>query len=132
MLAWLFGAAPSQYGWLGVISGASLVFFAFLGFDIVATSAEEVKDPQRTLPRGILGGLALVTVLYVLVTLALTGMVPYTELAKAENPLAGHCFHCRGCGLGCADHLHGCAGGHDHRGHGVADGQLPRAAGAVP
>ncbi|WP_284336961.1 amino acid permease [Comamonas sp. NoAH] len=92
MLAWLFGAAPSQYGWLGVISGASLVFFAFLGFDIVATSAEEVKDPQRTLPRGILGGLALVTVLYILVTLALTGMVPYTELAKAENPSLATAF----------------------------------------
>lgn len=98
MLAWLFGAAPSQYGWLGVISGASLVFFAFLGFDIVATSAEEVKDPQRTLPRGILGGLALVTVLYILVTLALTGMVPYTELAKAENPSLSTAFIAVGAG----------------------------------
>ncbi|WP_455555691.1 amino acid permease [Comamonas sp.] len=98
MLAWLFGAAPSQYGWLGVISGASLVFFAFLGFDIVATSAEEVKDPQRTLPRGILGGLALVTVLYILVTLALTGMVPYTELAKAENPSLATAFVAVGAG----------------------------------
>jgi APA family basic amino acid/polyamine antiporter len=92
MLAWLFGAEPSQYGWLGVISGASLVFFAFIGFDVVATSAEEVKDPQKTLPRGILGGLALVTVLYILVTLALTGMVPYTELAKAENPSLATAF----------------------------------------
>ncbi len=90
MLAWLFGAAPSQYGWLGVISGASLVFFAFLGFDIVATSAEEVKDPQRTLPRGILGGLALVTVLYILVTLALTGMVPVYRVGQGREPLAGH------------------------------------------
>ncbi len=92
MLAWLFGAQPSQYGWLGVISGASLVFFAFIGFDVVATSAEEVKDPQKTLPRGIFGGLALVTLLYVLVTLALTGMVPYTELAKAENPSLATAF----------------------------------------
>lgn len=92
MLAWLFGAQPSQYGWLGVISGASLVFFAFIGFDVVATSAEEVKDPQKTLPRGIFGGLALVTVLYILVTLALTGMVPYTELAKAENPSLATAF----------------------------------------
>ena len=98
MLAWLFGAEPSQYGWLGVISGASLVFFAFLGFDVVATSAEEVKDPQRTLPRGILGGLALVTVLYILVTLALTGMVPYTELAKAENPSLATAFIAVGAG----------------------------------
>lgn len=92
MLAWLFGAQPSQYGWLGVISGASLVFFAFIGFDVVATSAEEVKDPQKTLPRGIFGGLAMVTVLYILVTLALTGMVPYTELAKAENPSLATAF----------------------------------------
>ncbi|WP_042415209.1 amino acid permease [Comamonas aquatica] len=98
MLAWLFGAAPSQYGWLGVVSGAALVFFAFLGFDVVATSAEEVKDPQRTLPRGILGGLALVTVLYILVTLALTGMVPYTELAKAENPSLATAFIAVGAG----------------------------------
>lgn len=92
MLAWLFGAVPSQYGWLGVISGASLVFFAFIGFDVVATSAEEVKEPQKTLPRGIFGGLALVTLLYILVTLALTGMVPYTELAKAENPSLATAF----------------------------------------
>lgn len=92
MLAWAFGAQPSQYGWLGVISGAALVFFAFLGFDIVATSAEEVKNPKKTLPRGILGGLAVVTVLYILVTLALTGMVPYTELAKAENPSLATAF----------------------------------------
>ncbi|MBQ0131241.1 MAG: amino acid permease, partial [Comamonas sp.] len=98
MLAWLFGAQPSQYGWLGVISGAALVFFAFLGFDIVATSAEEVKDPQKTLPRGILGGLAVVTVLYILVTLALTGMVPYTELAKAENPSLATAFIAVGAG----------------------------------
>ena len=92
MLAWLFGAQPSQYGWMGVISGASLVFFAFIGFDVVATSAEEVKDPQKTLPRGIFGGLAVVTILYILVTLALTGMVPYTELAKAENPSLSTAF----------------------------------------
>ena len=92
MLAWLFGAQPSQYGWMGVISGASLVFFAFIGFDVVATSAEEVKDPQKTLPRGIFGGLAVVTALYILVTLALTGMVPYTELAKAENPSLSTAF----------------------------------------
>lgn len=92
MLAWLFGAQPSQYGWLGVISGASLVFFAFIGFDVVATSAEEVKEPQKTLPRGIFGGLALVTLLYILVTLALTGMVPYSELAKAENPSLATAF----------------------------------------
>ena len=68
--------APAQYGILGMLAGAALVFFAFIGFDVVATSAEEVKNPQKTLPRGIFGGLAIVTVLYILVSLALTGMVP--------------------------------------------------------
>ncbi|MFP5368202.1 MAG: amino acid permease, partial [Actinomycetes bacterium] len=73
----LTGAAPAQYGTLGIFAGAALVFFAFIGFDVVATSAEEVKNPQKTLPRGIFGGLALVTLLYILVSLALTGMVSY-------------------------------------------------------
>ena len=57
----LTGAAPAQYGTLGIFAGAALVFFAFIGFDVVATSAEEVKNPQKTLPRGIFGGLAIVT-----------------------------------------------------------------------
>ena len=98
LLAWITGAQPSQYGWMGVVSGASLVFFAFIGFDVVATSAEEVRDPQRNLPRGILGGLALVTLLYILVALALTGMVPYTELAKAEHPSLATAFVLVGAG----------------------------------
>lgn len=83
----LTGAAPAQYGTLGVFAGAALVFFAFIGFDVVATSAEEVKNPQKTLPpRGIFGGLAVVTLLYILVSLALTGMVSYTQLAEVKNP----------------------------------------------
>src|SRR5690606_32431469 len=53
LFSWLTGAAPAKYGVAGVLSGAALVFFAFIGFDVVATSAEEVKDPQRTLPLGI-------------------------------------------------------------------------------
>lgn len=92
LLSWLTGASPSHYGLTGVITGASLVFFAFIGFDVVATSAEEVRDPQRNLPRGIFGGLALVTLLYILVTLALTGMVPYTALAAAEHPSLATAF----------------------------------------
>ena len=63
----------------GVLAGASIVFFAFIGFDVVATTAEETKDPQRDLPRGIFASLAIVTVLYVAVTIVLTGMVPYTR-----------------------------------------------------
>ena len=92
LLSWATGEAPAKFGIGGVVSGAALVFFAFVGFDVVATSAEEVKDPQRTLPRGIFGGLILVTILYVLVALALTGMVPYTVLEAAENPSLATAF----------------------------------------
>jgi basic amino acid/polyamine antiporter, APA family len=74
------GGASSTYGIYGLLAAASLVFFAFIGFDVVATTAEETKNPQRSLPRGILGSLAIVTVLYVAVALVLTGMVPFTEL----------------------------------------------------
>jgi APA family basic amino acid/polyamine antiporter len=92
LFSWLTGAAPATYGVAGVLSGAALVFFAFIGFDVVATSAEEVKDPQRTLPLGIFGGLALVTLLYIGVAIALTGMVPYTMLAAVENPSLATAF----------------------------------------
>ncbi|MGG7451881.1 amino acid permease [Plantibacter auratus] len=92
LFSFMTGAAPAQYGVFGLLAGASLVFFAFIGFDVVATSAEEVKDPQRNLPRGIFGGLAIVTVLYVGVSLVLTGMVPYTTLAEAEDPSLATAF----------------------------------------
>ena len=85
LFSFLSGAEPQQYGVVGILAGAALVFFAFIGFDVVATSAEEVRNPQKTLPRGIFGGLAIVTVLYILVTLALTGMVSYRELAEADE-----------------------------------------------
>ncbi|OBI48819.1 amino acid permease [Mycobacterium kyorinense] len=80
VLSLLTGAQTSHYGWYGVLAGASIVFFAFIGFDIVATMAEETKHPQRDVPRGILTSLAIVTVLYVAVSIVLSGMVPYTEL----------------------------------------------------
>jgi APA family basic amino acid/polyamine antiporter len=92
----LTGAAPAQYGTLGIFAGAALVFFAFIGFDVVATSAEEVKNPQKTLPRGIFGGLAVVTLLYILVSLALTGMVSYTQLAEAKSPTLTTAFEAVG------------------------------------
>ena len=79
----LTGAAGSDYGWYGVLAGASIVFFAFIGFDIVATTAEETKNPQRDVSRGILASLAIVTVLYVAVAVVLSGMVRYTELRDA-------------------------------------------------
>ena len=69
------------------VGGASIVFFAFIGFDVVATTAEETKDPQRDVPRGIFGTLAIVTVLYVAVAAVLSGMVQYTELQRrARTP----------------------------------------------
>jgi len=86
LFSFLSGAAPAQYGVFGLLAGASLVFFAFIGFDIVATSAEEVKDPQKTMPRGIFLGLGIVTLLYVLVAVVLTGMVSYRDLAASETP----------------------------------------------
>ncbi|MDJ0355039.1 amino acid permease [Paenarthrobacter sp. PH39-S1] len=92
-LSFLSGANPAMYGFTGVISGAALVFFAFIGFDVVATSAEEVKNPKKTLPRGIFAGLAVVTVLYILVTLVVTGMVSYQDLAKAADPSLATAFH---------------------------------------
>jgi APA family basic amino acid/polyamine antiporter len=96
LFGFLTGAVPAQYGTLGIFAGAALVFFAFIGFDVVATSAEEVKNPQKTLPRGIFGGLALVTLLYILVSLALTGMVSYTQLAQAKNPTLTTAFEAVG------------------------------------
>ncbi|MDV3126865.1 amino acid permease [Mycobacterium sp. 21AC1] len=81
----LTGAEGSHYGWYGLLAGASIVFFAFIGFDIVATTAEETKNPQRDVPRGILGSLAIVTVLYVAVAVVLSGMVSYTVLRDAGN-----------------------------------------------
>ncbi len=84
----LTGFAPASFGVEGVIAGAAVVFFAFIGFDIVATAAEETKDPAKDLPRGIFGSLAVCTVLYVLVSLVVVGMQNYTEL-NAEAPLAG-------------------------------------------
>ncbi|MGC0363394.1 APA family basic amino acid/polyamine antiporter [Rhodococcus sp. 27YEA15] len=80
LFSWITGAEGSTYGWYGLLAAASLVFFAFIGFDVVATTAEETKNPQKALPRGIFGSLAIVTVLYVSVTLVLTGMVKYTDL----------------------------------------------------
>jgi APA family basic amino acid/polyamine antiporter len=74
-------------GFTGIHQGAAIVFFAYIGFDAISTAAEETKNPQRNLPIGILGGLAICTLIYVIVGAVLTGMVPYTELAVAD-PLA--------------------------------------------
>jgi APA family basic amino acid/polyamine antiporter len=74
-------------GFRGIHQGAAIVFFAYIGFDAISTAAEETVNPQRNLPIGILGGLAICTIIYVIVGFVLTGMVPYKELAVAD-PLA--------------------------------------------
>lgn len=74
-------------GFTGIHQGAAIVFFAYIGFDAISTAAEETKNPQRNLPIGILGGLAICTLIYVVIGAIITGMVPYTELGVAD-PLA--------------------------------------------
>ncbi|HET9983512.1 MAG TPA: amino acid permease [Longimicrobiales bacterium] len=74
-------------GWRGIHQGAAIVFFAYIGFDAISTAAEETKNPQRNLPIGILGGLAVCTIIYMIVGAVATGLVPYQEL-RAADPLA--------------------------------------------
>ncbi|SMF37173.1 amino acid permease [Streptomyces sp. Amel2xC10] len=83
----MFGWAPSNFGVMGIFTAASVVFFAFIGFDVVATAAEETRNPQRDMPRGILGSLLICTTLYVAVSIVVTGMQHYTELSITA-PLA--------------------------------------------
>jgi APA family basic amino acid/polyamine antiporter len=76
----LFGIEPVTFGILGIVTGASIVFFAYIGFDVVATTAEEAKNPQRDLPIGIIASLVICTVLYMAVAAVITGMVPYDQI----------------------------------------------------
>src|SRR5690606_27287681 len=74
-------------GLRGIMSGGAIVFFAYIGFDAISTAAEETKNPQRNMPIGILGGLAICTIIYVIVGAVATGLVPYDQL-KSSDPLA--------------------------------------------
>lgn len=78
---------PKQFGWDGIMAGAAKVFFAYIGFDAVSTAAQEARNPQKDMPKGILGSLALCTVLYVLVAFVLTGVVKYNTL-NVPDPIA--------------------------------------------
>ncbi|MEN6444210.1 MAG: amino acid permease [Methanoregula sp.] len=87
----LFSINPANWtpfmppkGWLGVFSGAAIIFFAFTGFDAVVTAAEETKDPKKSLPLGLIGSLAICIVLYIVLGVILTGIVPVAELAGAD------------------------------------------------
>jgi APA family basic amino acid/polyamine antiporter len=76
-------AGPGRFGWSGIMKGAAVIFFAYIGFDAVSTSAQEARNPQRDMPRGILGSLAICTVIFISLSLVITGMVKYTELNNA-------------------------------------------------
>jgi APA family basic amino acid/polyamine antiporter len=76
-----------EYGWSGVLRGAGVIFFAYIGFDAVSTSAQEARNPQRDMPRGILGSLAVCTVLYVLVSGVMVGIVHYRDMFNEPAPL---------------------------------------------
>lgn len=76
-----------EFGWSGIFRAAGVIFFAYIGFDAVSTAAQEAKNPQRDMPIGILASLAVCTVLYILVSLVLTGIVPYTML-NVPDPIA--------------------------------------------
>ena len=83
------GCSPFfPFGFSGVITGAAVIFFAYIGFDAVSTAAQEAKNPQKDMPRGILGSLAICTVLYILVSGIMVGIVDYKALTNAAAPLA--------------------------------------------
>jgi APA family basic amino acid/polyamine antiporter len=72
-----------RHGWGGVLTGAAVVFFAFIGFDAVSTAAQEAKNPKKDMPIGILGSLVVCTILYILFSYVLTGVAPYTDFVKS-------------------------------------------------
>jgi APA family basic amino acid/polyamine antiporter len=76
-----------HFGWSGIIRGAGIIFFAYIGFDAVSTAAQEAKNPQRDMPVGIMGSLAVCAVLFILVAVVLTGVVSYTQL-NVPDPIA--------------------------------------------
>jgi APA family basic amino acid/polyamine antiporter len=78
---------PGHFGWSGVIRAAGVIFFAYIGFDAVSTAAQEAKNPQRDMPIALLGSLSICTILYILVSLVLTGVVNYTQL-NVSAPIA--------------------------------------------
>ncbi|HEX8429363.1 amino acid permease [Hymenobacter sp.] len=77
-----------EFGWSGILRGAGVIFFVFIGFDIVATMAQETKNPQRNMPIGIIGSLLICTVLFVLFGHVLTGLANYTEFKNSAAPVA--------------------------------------------
>lgn len=83
------GAEIMSYGWNGVLTGAGVVFFAYIGFDALSTTAQEAKNPQKDLPIGMLASLLICTAIYILMALVMTGVVPYKELGVADPVAVG-------------------------------------------
>jgi APA family basic amino acid/polyamine antiporter len=77
-----------EYGYSGILTGAAVIFFAYIGFDAVSTAAQEAKNPQRDMPRAIIGSLLICTVLYILVSGIMVGLVPYVQLKEEAAPIA--------------------------------------------
>lgn len=133
-----------EYGWSGVLRGAAIVFFAFLGFDAVSTAAQETRNPRRNMPLGILLSLLICTILYVAFGHVMTGVAHYTEFAGSEGiaPVAiaidhmGVAGRCRPDYAGLPLALKGCGAGHSHwllLGHsGTAHGPEPHLYGHEP
>ncbi|CAM5498499.1 Putrescine transporter PotE [Rhodanobacter lindaniclasticus] len=92
-----------KYGWSGIMRGAAMVFFAYIGFEATSTAAQECKTPQRDLPFGILVSLVICTVLYLAMAAVLTGLVPYTMLDTAEPVVTAVAAHPKEPGLAAAD-----------------------------
>src|SRR3954470_5979453 len=76
-----------QYGWSGIMRGAGVIFFAYIGFDAVSTAAQEARNPQRDMPIGILGSLVVCTILYIVVSAVMVGVVPYKRMLNEPAPL---------------------------------------------
>lgn len=83
------GHPQEAFGWMGVLTGAGVVFFAYIGFDAISTTAQEAKNPQRDLPIGILASLVICTILYILMALVMTGVVHYEQLGVADPVAVG-------------------------------------------
>jgi basic amino acid/polyamine antiporter, APA family len=81
--------ARGEFGWSGILRGAGVVFFAYIGFDAVSTAAQEAKNPKKDMPLGILGSLVICTILYILVSGLLTHLVPYTQLNVPDPVVVG-------------------------------------------
>jgi len=85
----VMGQTMTTYGWPGVFRAAGVVFFAYIGFDAVSTTAQECKNPAKDLPRGILGSLVICTILYILTSFTLAGVVPYNQLHTSAPVATG-------------------------------------------